>query len=210
VAYSSPGTFSAIDTGMTHSTTRIATWILLLLTTACSAENQPAITDAPPDTAAPVRPQPVVESNDSVPVPDLIDPQIPPAVAGEGGWNYSRVAIADLTGDGTPESIVLTARVEMYRGQPAWDDGQPWQVYVEAPDGHRTYLYARRLQLGTLEMRVTASDSVSSATIVLIEHLPDRLTVHEAFYSGADAVTAYTRFERALDPRGDTASPTLP
>lgn len=148
----------------------------------------------------PVDPQPV----------DLIDPAIPPAVAGEGGWDYQRSAAADLSGDGEPERVILAARVEMVQGQPAWDDGQPWQVYIEAADGSRTYIYAQRLQLGTLTMRLTLAEGDRRATIVLIEHLPDRLSVYEAFYSGSGEAPAVIRFQRDVDPRGDLASPDLP
>lgn len=140
----------------------------------------------------------------------LIDSSIPPAVAGEDGWGYRQSATADLTGDGTEERVVLTARVEIYRGRPAWDDGQPWQVYVEAADGTRTYIYARQLQLGTLTMRVTRPGAAGAATIVLLEHLPDRLSLYEASYAGPGRVQVETAFRRDVDPRGDTASPDLP
>jgi hypothetical protein len=138
-----------------------------------------------------------------------IDTTIAPAVAGEGGWNYVQRATADLDGDGTAEDVVLTARVEMYRGRPAWDDGQPWQVYVESADRTRTYLYAQRLQLGTLTMRVSTSDPAGMATVILLEHLPDRLTVYEAGYAAGDP-RVIVRFQRPLDPRGQVASPLLP
>ena len=140
----------------------------------------------------------------------LVDPAIPPAVAGEDGWNYHQSADADLTGDGQAERIVLTARVEMYRGRPAWDDGQPWQVYVETPDGQRTYLYAQRLQLGTLAMRVGLGESGHPATVLLVEHLPDRLSLYEASYHGPDSMSVVVLAQRNLDPRGETASPALP
>lgn len=141
---------------------------------------------------------------------DLVDPAMPPAVAGEEGWNYRVAADTDLDGDGTVEHVVLTARVEMIRGRPAWDDGQPWQVYIEAVDGRRTHVYARRLQLGTLAMRVTRADAGRPATIVLLEHLPDQLSVYEIGYTAPAAATAVLRFQRDLDPRGEVASPQLP
>lgn len=147
---------------------------------------------------------------ETAPSPPLIDPTIPPAVAGEGGWNYHQSASADLDGHGRAERVVLTARVEMYRGRPAWDDGQPWQVYVETAEGARTYLYAQRLQLGTLTMRITSGSDGARRTIVLLEHLPDRLSVYEALYAAPDSATVVTRFRRELDPVGDTASPRLP
>lgn len=141
---------------------------------------------------------------------ELIDPNIPPASAGETGWNFQRSAEVDLTGDGRPERIVLTAHVELYRGRPAWDDGQPWQVYVEAEDGTRTYVYSQRLQLGTLTMRISLNEQGEPASILLVEHLPDRLSLYEALYRGPGEVTVVERFQRALDPRGELASPQLP
>lgn len=140
----------------------------------------------------------------------LVDSAIPPAVAGEAGWNYHQSAQADLTGDGQPEQVVLTARVELYRGRPAWDDGQPWQVYIEAQDGARTYVYAQRLQLGTLTMRVGRRGAGQPASVVLLEHLPDRLSLYEVSYAAPDHASVVVRFQRDLDPHGETASPQLP
>jgi hypothetical protein len=143
-------------------------------------------------------------------VEDLIDTSIAPAIAGAGGWNYRQTSDADLTGDGRDERVVLTARVELVRGRPAWDDGQPWQVYVEHVDSSRTYLYAQRLQLGTLTLRVTRADSAARPAILLIEHLPDRLRVIELVMTDAARPAIASLFERALDPRGETAGPRLP
>lgn len=139
----------------------------------------------------------------------LVDSTIPPAVAGEEGWHYQQSADVDLTGDGHLERVVLTARVELYRGQPAWDDGQPWQVYVEDRDGTRTYVYAQRLQLGTLTLRVTRGE-VDPPVLVLLEHLPDRMRVVEASYMGPGMVSVAVRYQRDLNPQGETASPRLP
>ena len=146
---------------------------------------------------------------DSVPSVQLVDSAIPPAVAGAEGWNYQQSAQADLDGDGRAERVVLTAKVELYRGRPAWDDGQPWQVYIETADG-RTYVYGQRLQLGTLTMRVAQRDSAQAATVVLLEQLPDRISLYEVSYGGPDRVTVAVRFQRILDPTGETASPKLP
>lgn len=140
----------------------------------------------------------------------LVDASIPPAVAGADGWNWHQSAQADLDGDGQAERVVLTARVELHRGRPAWDDGQPWQVYVEAPGGRRTYVYARRLQLGTLALRITQAERGQPATLLLLEHLPDRLAVYEANYAGPGRVSVATRLRKALDPHGGLASPRLP
>jgi hypothetical protein len=187
--------------GMTATGERIRlTWLgfagstFLLL--GCEVQRQPPVDS------------PNVTLPDSLAVVQLIDSRIPPAIAGQDGWNYVESATADVMGDSLPERIVLTARVELYRGRPAWDDGQPWQVYVESQDGQRTYLYAQRLQLGTLTMRITRADSGRKARVLLIEHLPHRLRVLESRSTGVGLSLALL-IERELDPRGEQASPRL-
>ena len=166
----------------------------VLIFSACSVDAPvPQTDDDESDEETPVPPPPAVQ---------LVDSTIPPAVAGEEGWHYQQSADVDLTGDGHVERVVLTARVELYRGRPAWDDGQPWQVYVEDQDGTRTYVYAQRLQLGTLTMRVSRGE-VNPPTVVLLEHLPDRLRVLEASYKGPSLVTVEVGYQRDLDPIGE-------
>lgn len=174
---------------------RIRTWVTgVLILAACVGETPPRAAD----TAA-------------IPTAvHVIDSTISPAVAGAAGWNYQQRASADLDGDGVAEQVVLTARVELYRGRPAWDDGQPWQVYVEAADSARTYIYAQFVQLGTLTMRIGKPAEGAAASIVLIEHLPDRVAVYEARYDGPGRASVSERFARALDPRGELAGPRLP
>lgn len=173
-------------------TSRGVTVVLVLA--ACASETPPRTTD----TVATVR---------SV---QLIDSTISPAIAGAAGWQYQQRADADLDGDGVAEQVVLTARVELYRGRPAWDDGQPWQVYVEDTDSARTYIYAQFVQLGTVTMRVAAPVDSAHASIVLIEHRPDRVAVYEARYLGPGRAVVTEQFSRTLDPRGEIASPRLP
>lgn len=149
---------------------------------------------------------------DSAPTPtvNLLDTTHTPAVAGAEGWNYQQSATADLDGDGKSERVVMMARVEMMRGRPLWDDGQPWQVYVESEDKKRTYMYARYVQLGTLQLRLSVADSARSRKIVILEHLPDRLAIYEGSYTGPNQLTTRTAYEQILDPVGDIASPKLP
>lgn len=175
---------------------------ITLLLGACAVDSRPpqaadSVPAAPTDTVA-------------APAAQLVDSAIPPAVAGAEGWNYQQSAGADLDGDGRAERVVMTARVELYRGRPAWDDGQPWQVYIEAPDGGRTYVYGQRLQLGTLTMRVGSTEAGQGSTVVLLEQLPDRISLYEVSYGGPGRVTVAVRYQRLLDPTGETASPKLP
>lgn len=140
----------------------------------------------------------------------LVDTSIAPAIAGRGGWDYQQSTSADLDADGQVERVVLTAQVALMRGRPLWDDGQRWQVYVEESDNTRTYIYARFVQLGTVSLRLTEPDSGQRPTIVLLEQLPDRLAIYEVEYLGPGRARTTEPYERALDPRGDVASPALP
>lgn len=177
---------------------RCAPMLAMLLLTACVDEGPPPAAEPPPP------PPPAFDAA------TIIDSAIAPAVAGEDGWNYAIASEADLTGDGVAERAVLTARVEMYRGRPAWDDGQPWQVYVEFADGTRRHLYAQRLQLGTLTLRVAESRDGLPATVILLEQLPHRLRVFEVSFDEARQPTVALLVDRMLDPTGQAASPQLP
>ncbi len=179
----------------TSTRLRALAWVgLVALTTSCARE------------APQSRPDSVVATA----VVQLVDSTIHAAVAGRDGWGYQQSATHDLDGDGQPERVVLTARVELMRGRPVWDDGQQWQVYIEEPDSGRTYIYAQFVQLGTVTMRVGKAVDGKPASVILIEHLPDRLGVYEIQYQAPGRFTATERFERVLDPRGDVASPKLP
>lgn len=140
----------------------------------------------------------------------LVDPAQPLAAAGDEGWMYSRTATADLDGDGKEERVVVMARAEVRNGRPLWDDGQPWQVYVEEGDGQRTHLYARYVQLGAVTMRVGLGEAPQRPSVVIVEHVPDRIGVYELEYGGPSRLETVHRYERMLDPRGETASPGLP
>ena len=146
----------------------------------------------------------------SRPVTNLVDSTRLPAAGDSASWKFRQTMNADLDGDGTTEQVVLTARVEMMRGRPVWDDGQPWQLYVVSPSGQRTHMYARFVQLGTLTMRLTQPDSGQTPRIVILEHLPDRLAIYEGEYRGPGQMKTVNAYERMVDARGDVASPSLP
>jgi hypothetical protein len=140
----------------------------------------------------------------------LTDSGQAPAVLGGDGWNYSQSTTLDVDGDGQGERVVMMARVELIRGRPAWDDGQQWQVYVEEADSTRTTIYARFLQMGTLTMRVEGGGGSAPRRIVLLEQLPDQLSVYDVTYRGPDNTRAITAYQRQLDPTGEVAGPSLP
>ena len=104
----------------------------------------------------------------------------------------------------------LAGRDEVLRGQPLWDDGQPWQVYVEEPTGELTLLFARYVQLGTVTARVTLHEPDLPTAVLIIEHLPDGITLYEVEYRGPGDAAVRTHLHRRLDPIGDLASPELP
>lgn len=84
---------------------------------------------------------------------NLVHPGYPLAHAGDEGWGLHHRLVADLTGDGRPETVHLIARVERSTRDPsgfAWDDGHLWQVYVEDPDGPTTHVFSRWVQIGTV------------------------------------------------------------
>jgi len=197
------------STGGRRMGVRTRTWILACLLAGCEpSPPAPSPVDqvAEPSSDTAQTRVAVIET----PAVDLIDPSIAPAIAGENGWNFVQRAEGDFDQDGQAELLVLTARVELYQGRPAWDDGQPWQVYIEEPDSTRTYLFARYVQLGTLTMRVGVAEGDRGPTAIVLEHLPDRLSLYEVRYIAPDSVISIVRFQRTVDPRGELASPALP
>lgn len=160
----------------------------------------------PPPTQAPLRH--AIEAHPTPPA--LVDPAFPAALPGEQGWDFVRAVEADLNGDGREAQVLLMARVEIVRGRPAWDDGQPWQVQVVEPEGARTLLYSRRLQIGTLTVRLVYAEPGSAAAILLLEHTPDGMALYEVHYRGPDDFDLSERFQRRLDPSGDFAVPVFP
>lgn len=141
--------------------------LLVLLLSACSGATDPSV---PP-------PAPTV---------DLVDPQYPPALAGDPGWNWHTQSEADLDGDGVSETVHVIARVERIEREGsdefAWDDGQPWQVYIEAADGDRTHVYSRWVQLGWLRAAVAEEQGVRS--LIILEEQGAGLRLFQVAYRG--------------------------
>lgn len=150
---------------------------------------------------------PAAASTAALPEVDLVSPRHEDAVMGQAGWAHAQAAAADLDGDGTPERVVIVANADSYRGRVLWDDGQIWQVYVEEPDGTRTYVYKQFLQLGSVLARLSRPETAAPGQpaepprILLLEQLPQRFSAYEVTYSGPGQVRAAQLVRRDYDLR---------
>lgn len=171
--------------------------IILLVLTACGRIEPGTSTAAQATTSAP---GPVATSSTTAAAParPLVDPQHPPAVAGQDGYAYQQVATADFDGDGVEERAFLIANAAVENGQPLWDDGHVWQLYIEEPTGERTYLFARFVQLGIVEAKLTQSEAGEPPQILLVERWPSSFHVYELRYRGPATVEARVLVEREL------------
>jgi hypothetical protein len=142
-------------------------------------------------------------------VADLIQSRVPAAVAGDSGWRYQQQVVADIDGDDEDETVVLISDVVLDgAGQPLWEDGHRWQVYVREADGRVTRLYARFLPHGKLTAELAMPPSGATHGIVLIEQTPSHIGVFEFRYRGPARVDVYRRLDRELDAaRRFTGSP---
>ena len=173
---------------------RLVALSLVITASACREQSpRPDSDRADSTTAAAAVPAAVVSAG------GLIESRIPLAAAGDSGWTYQQRVRANLDADGTDETIVLIADVTSdSRGQPLWDDGHRWQVYVEERDGRRTHVYARFLPMGKLTANLSPSDSGGTA-IVLLEETPHWLGAYVIRYQGPGRSTVPERFQQELD-----------
>jgi hypothetical protein len=159
--------------------------------------------DAPPAGAAAAPPYREV---------DMVSPRHDDAVMGQAGWNHAQSATADLDGDGTPERAVIIANADTYHGTVLWNDGQVWEVYVEEPDGTRTYVYKQFLQLGSVLARLARPEAARPAqagqqtpppppTILLLEQVPQRFSAYEVRYAGPGQAKVVELMHRDYDLR---------
>ncbi|MBI2873772.1 MAG: hypothetical protein HYY09_01665 [Firmicutes bacterium] len=79
----------------------------------------------------------------------------------------------DLDRDGVIETLHLVAEVSkldphlkgLNQDDFIWDDGQPWQVYIEEPTGEQTRIYSRFVQHGWVDvMAVQAAEGLNDPT----------------------------------------------
>lgn len=122
-----------------------------------------------------------VHSAGSAPTQSLIDPVYPPGIA-DASWQYRESVAADLDSDGANETVWVTARASWNGRSWDFDDGQPWQVYVEEADGQRTYLYSRWVQIGTLEVGI--SEEKGQPSVVILERQGFSFSLYRIYYGG--------------------------
>jgi hypothetical protein len=116
---------------------------------------------------------------------DLIDSVRVPSADTAGAWAYRTTLVEDLDGDAVPERLILASDVFVTDdGEPMWEDGHRWAVYVEEDDGKRTLVYGAFVPLGTVDAGVTVADSSPGRRIVILERGPTRARLLVAAYDG--------------------------
>jgi hypothetical protein len=112
---------------------------------------------------------------------NLVDPAYPAGLADEG-LQYRQSVEADLDGDGAKETVWIIARGTWNGRSFDFEDGQPWQVYVEEASGKRTYLYSRWVQNGTLVVGVSIEHGQPS--VIILEDQGFSFSLYRVHYGG--------------------------
>lgn len=133
---------------------------------------------------------------------NLIYPRYLMAPGDERHWGYHRAVTADLDRDGSPETVHVRARAPRDAEETGWDDGHPWNVYVEEPDGTRTYIYAGWVQIGRLDVMLTEGQQ-----IVILNRQGAGLAVYRVQYRGPED---YQAAQMVALPILNWALPVLP
>ena len=66
-----------------------------------------------------------------------------------------------------------------------WEDGHAWHLYVEESDGHRTYVFSRWVQFGTLDVHVI---SPGDSTLAIQHDSANAFALYCAEYLGPGRV----------------------
>lgn len=131
---------------------------------------------------------------------DLVDKNYPTVAKDEPGWDYRQTVTADLDGDGKEDTVVLMARVERSPSNPSeyiWDDGQPWQVLVESPQGEKTPVYSRWVQIGQLKALIGEQKESGGHDLILLELTGAGISLYRVEYDGPQK-TKSTRLASVL------------
>lgn len=138
---------------------------------------------------------------------NLINPAYPPAVGGEPGWEYHQVLTADLDNDGVEERASVTTNAFWLPDEKefAWDDGHPWHVYVEEPDGTRTYLFSNWVQMGQLDVILDRE----GPGLFIVYRRGGGLIIYRATYQGPGQFRTTLAFEIPLSDYATWADPDM-
>ena len=138
------------------------------------------------------RSEEVAPAEDSPLARPPIDAAVAASVEAVKGWAYRRALDADLTGDGAPERVVLTSDVTLTPdGQPLWEDGHRWAVYVEEGE-EQTLLYSAFVPNGFSEAAVSPATEGARAEVLISERTPQHLRILTVEYLGAGRARAGT------------------
>jgi len=122
---------------------------------------------------------------------DLVDKTYSPVAEDEPGWDYRQTVTADLDGDGLEDTVTIIARVQRSPNNPheyLWDDGQPWQVFVESSKGERTPVYSRWVQIGQLKALISEKKADGKHDLILLELAGAGVSLYRVEYSGPNQV----------------------
>ena len=102
-------------------------------------------------------------------------------------WGYRRALDVDLDGDRNVERLVIASDVSLASdGNPLWEDGHRWAVFVEASEG-RTLLYAAFVPNGFVEAAALAPSDTRVRRVLVQERTPSMLRALEVEYEGPGA-----------------------
>ena len=82
--------------------------------------------------------------------------------------------------------MLNSAALDPKTGEVGWDDGHPWHVYVDEPDGTRTVIFARWVQLG--QLRVMLADD--RRTLILLDEQGAGTAIYQVKYQGPNQFEA--------------------
>lgn len=97
-------------------------------------------------------------------------------------WKYRQELAVDLDGDRQAETLVIAADVDLAdNGDPLWEDGHRWAVYVDAEQG-RTLLYAAFVPSGFVEAAALTPGDDGKRKVLVQERIPSQLRALELEY----------------------------
>ncbi|WP_273379764.1 FtsB family cell division protein [Symbiobacterium thermophilum] len=138
---------------------------------------------------------------------NLINPRFSAAVGGEPGWEYHQVLSADLDNDGVEERVSVTTNAFWMedRKEFGWDDGHPWHVYVEEPDGTRTYLFSDWVQLGKLDVILDRE----GPGVFIVYRRDGGMIIYRATYQGPGQFRTVRSYQVPLSYSATWANPDM-